>query len=178
MRNMPELPDNKASTVKGLTGQSSRHESAHKHVSGEAIYVDDQLAPENTLHAYVGLSTVARATVKSLDLTKVAAAEGVISVLTLVDIPGHTDIGPIFPGDPLMVNQGDEVEFYGQVLFAVAAETHLLARKAARLALVEYEELDADVTIEQGLANKSFVRPSHAQSRGDTVTALSQASNQ
>ena len=176
MRKLPKVAEaSEALKVKGLSGQSQKHESAHKHVSGEACYVDDQMAPTNTLHAYVGLSTVARARITELDLSKVEAAEGVVAVLTLKDVPGHTDIGPVFPGDPLMVNQGQEVTFYGQVIFAVAARTHELARKAVKLARVEYETLPADVTIEQGLENNSFVRPSHTQQRGDTSVALKSA---
>ncbi|WP_339670927.1 xanthine dehydrogenase molybdopterin binding subunit [Dasania marina] len=165
------------STVKGSSGQASKHESAHKHVSGEALYVDDQFAPANTLYAYAGFSTIARGKIIRMDLTKVLAAEGVVDVLTLADIPGHHDIGPAFPGDPILVNEGDDVEFYGQVIFAVAATSQELARKAARLAKVEYEALAADITIEQGLANNSFVRPTHTQHRGDTTQALAKSSN-
>jgi len=178
MRKLPNVAQaGDTSEVKGLPGQSQKHESAHKHVSGEACYVDDQIAPANALHAYVGLSTVARGRVTLLDLAKVQTSEGVEAVLSLQDVPGHTDIGPVFPGDPLMVNQGQEVTFYGQVLFAVAARTHELARKAVKQAVVEYEVLPADVTIEQGLKNNSFVRPSHTQQRGDTSSALKSAAH-
>jgi xanthine dehydrogenase large subunit len=150
-----------------------KHESAHKHVSGEAIYTDDQPAPADVLHAYVGLSSIAHGKLRKLDLDPVRAAPGVIDVLTLDDVPGHTDIGPVFPGDPVLVDE--DVEFWGQVLFAVAATSYDAARKAARLAVVEYEPLPADLTIEQGLANKSFVRPSHVQQRGDAAAAISSA---
>ncbi|HHJ35167.1 MAG TPA: xanthine dehydrogenase molybdopterin binding subunit [Gammaproteobacteria bacterium] len=161
--------------VNGLAGQGVKHESAHKHVSGEAVYVDDQLAPANVLYAYVGLSTVAHGRVTRLDLSRVKAAEGVVEILTLDDVPGHKDIGPVFPGDPLMVNEGGEIEFYGQVLFAVAATSQRLARSAARLAEVEYDTLEADVRIEQGLDRNSFVRPSHTQKCGDATQALRDA---
>ncbi|MEH6570178.1 MAG: xanthine dehydrogenase molybdopterin binding subunit [Halioglobus sp.] len=175
MRNLPELTAGSPSTVNGASGKSVRHESAHKHVSGEAVYIDDMPAPINTLHAYVGLSQVARGKILRMDLNKVRAAPGVIEVLTLADVPGHKDIGPVFPGDPLMVEE--QVEFWGQVLFAVAATSYEAARKAARLAIVEYEVQDADISIEQGLESESFVRPSHAQQRGDVVSALADAPN-
>lgn len=177
MRNLPNVAAGTASSVKGLAGQPQKHESAHKHVSGEAVYVDDHLAPVNALHAYVGLSSIARGKITRFDLSKVLAAEGVVDVLTLSDVPGHKDIGPVFPGDPLMVNEGGEVEFYGQVLFAVAASSQDLARKAARLAEIEYDSLDADITIEQGLANNSFVRPTHRQQRGDAGQTIANASH-
>ncbi|MGI9292843.1 MAG: xanthine dehydrogenase molybdopterin binding subunit, partial [Pseudomonadales bacterium] len=177
MRNLPDViatPVRPAQgTVQGDAGQNQRHESAHKHVSGEAVYVDDQLAPANVLHAYVGLSTIAHGKLTKLDLSAVREAPGVVDVLTLDDVPGHKDIGPVFPGDPLMVEE--EVEFWGQVLFAVAATSYDAARKAAQLAVAEYETLPADLTIEQGLANESFVRPTHVQQRGDARAAIDAA---
>ncbi|MBE9540453.1 MAG: xanthine dehydrogenase molybdopterin binding subunit, partial [Proteobacteria bacterium] len=177
MRNLPsvENPSTGRDKILGDAGAGLIHESAHKHVSGEAIYTDDQPAPEGVLHAYVGLSTVAHAKIKKLDLTKVAAAPGVVSVLTLADVPGHVDIGAVAPGDPVLAD--GKVEFWGEPLFAVAATSYNLARKAARLASVEYEELEADLTIEQGLQKKSFVRPGHSQKRGDVEKALARSGN-
>ena len=178
MRNLPELNNNAATTLSGQVGQSQKHESADRHVAGSAIYVDDQPAPHNTLHAYVGMSTVARGKITRLNLDAVRAADGVIEVLTLADIAGHKDIGPVFLGDPIMVNEGDEVEFYGQVVFAVAATTYALARRAAKLADIEYQTAAPDVTIEQGLAQQRFVRPSHQQQRGDANAAINNAEHQ
>jgi xanthine dehydrogenase large subunit len=177
MRNLPDVSAQSRPTgqVKGGPGADLKHESAHKHVSGEALYTDDIPAPGNVLHAYVGLADIAHGKVKRLDLDAVLAAEGVQSVLTLDDVPGHTDIGPVFPGDPVLAD--GEVQFWGQPLFAVAATSYDLARKAARLAKVEYEALEAVVTIEQGLAAQSFVRPSHTQQCGDATAALAQADN-
>lgn len=176
MRNLPNPPTGDGNTaVNGIAGIEQKHESAHKHVSGEAPYIDDQLLPVDGLHAYVGLTTVSRGLVKKLDLSDVKTAEGVVDVLTLEDITGHQDIGPVFPGDPIMVNEGDEVEFFGQVLFAVAATSYKLARKAAALAKVEYECLEPVINIEQGLEKNSFVRPSHIQQRGKPKEAIKQS---
>ncbi len=160
-------------SVDKSVGRALPHESAHKHVSGEANYTDDLPEPRDLLYAYVGLSSQAHARIKGLDLDKVRTATGVVAVLTAEDIPGHRDIGPVFPGDPLLVEQ--TVEFFGQVLFAVVASSHELARKAATLAEVDYVPQPALLTIEQGLAAKQFVRPSHTQQRGDVAAALTQA---
>ena len=175
MRNLPDVSaqPRPPGQIKGGPGADLKHESAHKHVSGEALYTDDIPAPGDVLHAYVGLAEVAHGKVKRLDLDQVLAAEGVQAVLTLEDIPGHIDIGPVFPGDPLFAD--GVVQFWGQPLFAVAASSYDLARRAARLAKVEYEELPAVLTIEQGLAAQSFVRPSHTQQRGDVTAALAKA---
>ena len=56
---------------------------------------------------------------KSLDLTAVRAAPGVVAVLTAADIPGKNDIAPVFADEPLFAD--DEVLFHGQALFAVVA---------------------------------------------------------
>jgi len=176
MRNLPNPPIGDGNTlVNGIAGADQKHESAHKHVSGEAVYIDDQLLPVDGLHAYVGLSDQSHGVIESLDLSAVKSAEGVIEVLTLEDITGHKDIGPVFPGDPIMVNEGDEVQFYGQVLFAVAATSYKLARKAARLAVVNYKTEDPITTIEQGLAQNNFVRPSHTQQRGNPKQVIEQS---
>lgn len=176
MRNLPNPPVVDSNiAISGIAGVNQKHESAHKHVSGEAIYIDDQLLPVDGLHAYVGLSTVSKGQIKSIDLSAVLSAEGVVEVLTLKDIKGHKDIGPVFPGDPIMVNEGDQVQFCGQVLFAVAATSYKLARKAAALAKVDYQTEEPITTIEQGLEQNNFVRPSHTQQRGNAKKAIEQS---
>jgi len=169
-RDPPSIPP-----LTGLAGTALPHESGAKHVSGQATYVDDMLAPAGTLHAYVGLSTIARGRIRRLNLDSVRSAPGVVDVLTRDAIPGHSDIGPVFPGDPLLLSEGDEVQFHGQVIFAVAAETPVAARRAARLARVDYDPLPAALTIEEGLAQNLFVRPVHVQARGEFDSALAGA---
>ncbi len=168
MRRLPETLETTGPT--GAAGQHQRHDSAYRHVSGAALYVDDIPCPAGTKHAYVGLSQHAHANISKLDLSAVRTASGVTDVITAQDVPGHLDIGPVFPGDPLMAS--DQVDFFGQVVFAVLANTYDQARHAARLANIQYAPLSADITIEQGLDSKSFVRPSHRQQRGDAQEAI------
>ena len=175
MRSLPKAADLGKGSSAGWAGSNVKHESAYKHVSGEALYVDDIPTPSDTLHAYAGFSAIARGKIKSISLTKVENAPGVVSVLRLADVPGHTDIGAVFAGDPILLDEGGEVEFYGQAIFAVAASSYDAARKAALLAEIEYLPLQADLNIEQGLAKQSFVRPSHTQARGDAQAALTNA---
>ena len=175
MRSLPEAAELGKGSNAGWAGSNLKHESAHKHVSGEALYIDDIPTPNDTLHAYAGFSVIARGKIKSISLKEVENAPGVACVLRLVDVPGHTDIGAVFPGDPILLDEGGEVEFYGQAIFAVAASSYEAARKAALLAEIEYLPLDPDLKIEQGLEKQSFVRPSHTQARGDAQAALTQA---
>ncbi len=126
--------------VKGAAHTPIIHDSAEKHVTGRADYTDDLMEPVGTLHAYLGLSTVAHGRIVSMDLDAVRKAPGVHLVLTAADIPGHNDISPTgLHDEPLLA--GDEVQFHGQPIFAVVAETRDQARRACQLARVEYEEL-------------------------------------
>src|SRR5918995_4943979 len=141
------------SMIQGGVRAAVPHDSAAKHVSGEALYVDDLPEPAGIVHAAVGLSTHAHAEIVRMDLDKVRAAPGVIAVVTAQDVPGVNDVGPVFPGDPLFAE--GVVEYAGQALFAVAATTVEQARRAARLAVVEYRELEAVLTIEEALAEQA-----------------------
>ncbi|UYG01441.1 xanthine dehydrogenase molybdopterin binding subunit [Halomonas sp. GD1P12] len=154
-------------------GSSSHHESARKHVTGKASYIDDLKTPEDALHVALGLSPAAFGTLTTLELDAVRQAEGVVDVITFADVPGHTDIGPVFPGDPIFVDR--DVSYAGQCLFAVAATSFQAARRAVTLATIEIDErpalLDPVAAVEQG----ELVRPTHVQERGDWQTTLAHA---
>ncbi|MGB0937896.1 MAG: xanthine dehydrogenase molybdopterin binding subunit [Colwellia sp.] len=160
----------------GGVGRSKKHESSDKQVSGEAIYVDDRPALRGELHAAVGQSIHAHANILSMDLSAVEAAQGVVAVMTVEDVPGHTDIGPVFPGDPVLAI--GKVDFVGQPIFAVAATSYDLARKAVKLAKIEYQELEAVLTVKDALAKQSFVRPPFSMKRGDSESAIANAEHQ
>ena len=131
------------------------HDSAYKHVSGFADYTDDIKEPKDTLYGAIGLSKKAHAIIRKIDLNKVKSSEGVISVITNKDIPGRNDVGPVFDGDPIFPEK--KVEFYGQPLFAVAATTIELARKAVMKAKITYKNLKPVVTIKDALDKNSLL---------------------
>ena len=127
-------------SVKGAAHSSIIHDSAEKHVTGRADYTDDLMEPVGTLHAYLGLSTIAHGRIIAMDLDAVRNAPGVHLVLTAGDIPGVNDISPNgLHDDPVFAFP--EVQFLGQPIFAVIAETRDQARRACQLAKVEYEVL-------------------------------------
>jgi xanthine dehydrogenase large subunit len=149
----------------GGVHEALAHDSADLHVAGEARYIDDLPEPPGTLFAAIGMSECPHGRIRSMDLDPVRRAPGVIAVVAAGDIPGANNIGPVFPDEPLFAAQ--LVEFRGQPIFAVAATSMELARRAARLARVEYEPLEAVVTIEQALAKQQFVHPTLTVTRGD-----------
>ena len=124
----------------GHTGTDAKHDSAIKQVMGAAEYTDDIPEPIGTLHAYLGCSKVAHGTIRALDLSAVLACEGVVGVLTAKDIPGINDVSAVHAGDEPVFPE-TTVEFHGQPLFAVVAESRDIARRAAELAHVEIDAL-------------------------------------
>ncbi|MBL8512217.1 MAG: xanthine dehydrogenase molybdopterin binding subunit [Betaproteobacteria bacterium] len=149
------------------------HESAHLHVSGEAIYTDDIPELFGTLHAALGLSEQAHARISHLDLIAVREAPGVVAVLTASDIPGRNNCGPIFQDDPILAD--GVVHYIGQPMFAVIAETQRSAREAARLAQVRYEALPAVLSPQAAQEQQSFVVPPIRRVRGEPEAALAAA---
>ncbi|MFD1328914.1 xanthine dehydrogenase molybdopterin binding subunit [Mycoplana ramosa] len=152
-----------------------RHDSAHKHVAGTADYIDDMPEPEGTLHAALGMSDRAHAEIVSMDLSAVRAAPGVVWVMTGADVPGVNDISPSGRHDEPVLAEG-KVEFHGQPVFAVIANTREAARRAARLAKIEYRELPHWTDVTDTLAHGAqLVTDPLTLSRGDADTALANA---
>ena len=150
------------------------HDSATLHVTGQARYVDDVPLPANAVHLAFGTSPVAHGRIRSMDLDAVRAAPGVIAVLTAEDLTHAVDVSPSPSPEPLLSD--GEVHFAGQPIFLVIAETHLLARKAARLAKIDIEELPAILTIEEAYeAGTIFEEGPRIYTRGDAASAIDAA---
>ena len=151
------------------------HDSASKHVSGHAIYTDDIKEPYGTLYGAIGYSKKAHAIIKKIDLSEVWKSEGVISVIEHNDIPGRNDVGPVFNGDPIFPSK--KVEYYGQPLFAVAATSTELARRAVLKAKISYKDLKPIVTIQEALSKKKFIFKGKKIKRGNPSKKISKAKN-
>jgi xanthine dehydrogenase large subunit len=154
-------------------GRSVKHDSADKHVTGEAVYIDDRLEFPNQLHVYARLSDRAHARILRIDTAPCYAIAGVRLAITHEDIPGLKDIGALLPGDPLLAI--DRVEFVGQPVLAVAACDLDTARRAAMAAVIEYEDLEPVLDVVEALRKRHFVLDSHTHQRGDCATALADA---
>jgi hypothetical protein len=154
-------------------GQAVAHESAARTSPARRSMSTTCRSPRARCTPTSASPTIARAHHPPGSFRRARRA-GVVDVITRDDVPGHIDIGPVFPGDPLLLGRGDEVEFHGQVIFAVAADSYAAARRAARLARIEYEELPACLSIEDGLAQEALSPATHA-ARGDAPAALARA---
>jgi len=145
------------------------HESGIKHVSGKAFYIDDISEPTGTLYGAIGWSKKAHAIIQKMNLNEVIKSEGVIEVVTSKDIEGRNDVGPVYDGDPIFPKK---VEYYGQPLFAVAAKTTELARKAVLKAKISYKNLKPIITIKEALKKKSFVLKGKTIKKGEALEAI------
>ena len=154
-------------------GRSVKHDSAPKHVTGEAVYVDDRLEFPNQLHVYARMSDRAHARIVRIDTAPCYNVPGVAIAITAKDVPGQLDIGAVMPGDPLLAD--GKVEFIGQPVIAVAADSLETARKAAMAAIIEYEDLEPVIDVVDALRKKHFVLDSHTHKRGDSSGALATA---
>ncbi|MBU3022626.1 xanthine dehydrogenase molybdopterin binding subunit [Aestuariibacter sp. A3R04] len=162
-----------AETSNSRLGKAKPHESAERQVRGEARYVDDIREPIGTAYVGIGVSQCVSGNITSIDLTAVKASPGVIDVITVDDVPGHTDIAPVFDGDPVLAEH--RILFYGQPVFAVLATSTDAARRAAQAGVVEVEETPAVLDINAALTQQSFVRPTHAFGSSRAKSAVAQS---
>ena len=151
------------------------HESASKHVSGKAKYIDDIPEPKNLLHTAIGYSQIAKGKIKSINLKDVIKSEGVIEVITYKDIPGINDVGPVFKGDPIFAKKN--IEYFGQPIFSVAATTCELARKAVRKAKINYLKEKPILEIKEAIKKKSFVLKTKILQKGDVAKSIKDSKN-
>ncbi len=131
-------------------GKSMAHDSAGLHVSGSATYVDDIAEIEGTVHVAPGYAKQgARGKIVKCDLTAIRNFPGVLAVFTAEDIPAKNDCSPTIGDDPIFAE--GHIEFHGQVIFAVVAETREIARRAAQLAVIEIATETPVVSVDDAL---------------------------
>jgi len=150
-------------------GQPISHESAAHHVSGRAVYTDDQRQPAGMLSLYPVLAPHARAKILAIDASAAFEVPGVLTVLTAADIPGENDTGTIIHDEPLIPIE--EISYWGQAVVWVAAETENAAREAAKRVVVKYVPLAPVLTIKEAIEKDSFLTIPTIMKRGEPENA-------
>lgn len=166
---------NKDELTHKSVGQSVYHESAIKQVCGTANYIDDNPEPNNCLYAYPVLSSIAAGKITHIDTSALNELDGIVATLSHQDIPGKKDIGPVFPGDILLAE--DDIHYHHQPILLIVATSYDLARRAACLVNITYQESEPLLDIHQAIEQKSWVRPPHKMSRGDATNAIKNATH-
>ena len=162
-----------AATLKGGVHRAWRHDSAEKHVTGRAVYIDDMPAVPGTQEIWLAISPHPHARILSIDCAAARAVPGVSAVVTAADIPGVNDVAPIFSGEPILAER--VAEYVGHPVAAVAAADRDTARRAAALVAVEYELREPILTIEEALERESYVAKPQVMRRGDAAAAIAAA---
>ncbi len=146
------------------------HESGERHVTGEAVYVDDIPLPSGALVGKVVTSPFAHAKIQSFDLADARGVAGVRAVLSYADIPGDNQMGPVVKDEPCLAS--GEVTFIGQAVFLIAAESLEQCREAERHIKISYRELPAILDIPSAIAAKSQLGETRMMRYGNAGSAL------
>ncbi|MGP5164269.1 xanthine dehydrogenase molybdopterin binding subunit [Arthrobacter rhombi] len=165
-RPLAEIPED------SVAGVVMPHEAAWEHVTGRALYTDDlPHRSAHVLHAWPLQVFSAHARIDSLDTSTAATMPGVARVLTAHDVPGINDYGDI--GDETLFPE--EVQFHGQPVAWVLADTLEQARLASEAIEISYTELPSIITTQEAIAAGQFQGPTGTLQRGDADAALEQA---
>jgi len=118
-------------------------------VSGSWKFVGDLKLP-GMLHVKLVHPECGHARILSIDSSEALKVPGVAAVLTGADLPRPLSrFGPAFRDRPLMAV--DTIQYHGEPVALVAAETEQAAAVAASLVRVEWEELPGVYTVEAAL---------------------------
>jgi selenium-dependent xanthine dehydrogenase len=131
-----EIPN--PQVFKHSIGSSIRKYKGVETALGERAFTDDLFFPD-MLHAALVFSEHPRAKILKIDTAKASKAEGVVRILKAEDIPGNPITGLITQDWPLLIKEGEQSNYIGDVLAIVVAETRDQARNARQLIQVDYE---------------------------------------
>src|SRR6266566_9128364 len=112
-------------------------------VTGAAKYAYEYPV-EGVTYVFPVQSTIAKGRVVSIDASAARALPGVLAVIWHENAPR---LAPPRDDQDLAVFQSDAVAYRGQFVAAVVAETLEIARQAAELVVVRYEEQPHDVEL-------------------------------
>ncbi len=160
-----------------IVRQPYAHDSAVKHVTAPRFYIDDILEPVGTLHVACGYAPIAAGRVTAIDLEATKTSAGVVTVLTAADIPGKNDVSPKDIGDDPLIAV-DKVNFYGQVLFAVVADTRDQARRAVKKARISTAPTMPIIDVDDALVSESKVLPDYVFERGEPSEEMTRSPRQ
>lgn len=123
-------------------------------LTGADEYFDD-LEIEGVGYVHFARSTVAHATINSIDISDAEAMEGVVGVWTADTLELSPHLGfPLFP--PLFARPPlakDKVRLVGEIIAVVVAENRAVAEDAAEAIYMDFESLPVVVDAEAAIAD-------------------------
>ncbi len=141
------------------------HLSGNLHVTGQSRFIGEMLPSPQCLALKPVPSQYAHAKIRSIDASAAQSIPGVIAILTHRDIPGENMIGHVLLDEPLF--PVDEVQYIGQPIALVVAETARIAELAASKVNVEYENLHPVLTTAEAIERDLLYVPARHVLRGN-----------
>jgi xanthine dehydrogenase YagR molybdenum-binding subunit len=149
-------------------GQPLQRVDGRAKVTGVAQYAADRTLP-GMLHGALVLSTIARGTIASMDLSAAAAAPGVVAVFN------HENAPRLVAGNGPLPMQDATVSINGQIIGYVVAETLEQAQDAASLVRVTYQSQQPPQTVIDDARGEIYLPPNGELIVGDPQGGLDQA---
>ncbi len=159
------------SNKKNVIGEAINRIDGFLKVTGTANYTMD-FPVNNAAHGFLFKSEIAAGKILSIDASAAEKADGVIAVIT------HKNALKVKPSRSLRggsILQDGEIEFWGENIGVVVAETFEQARFAARLVKVEYQKIAGKVDFEKEKNSAVKSKDREDEIHGDVETALKNA---
>ena len=154
---------------------SPSHDSATTHVTGKSEFVDDRPMVKGELHCGLVYSPFARARLKLLDLAPALHIAGVECAITAADV-AHNMWGGIFADQPVIA--AGDTHFVGEVVAVLGAQTKESLAQGLAAVVAQWEKLPDIRSIDEAVAQESFIGHLRTISRGDAQTALASSPRQ
>ncbi len=151
----------------------SRILESELNVQGLTAYIDDSDEPRGMLHGTLAVTPCARGRLLGIDPRPALALDPSVRVLSAACVPGENQLGASVPDEPLLVE--GEWGFKGQGIALVLAATQAMARKAATLVAIDYEELEPVLDAREASSRGSYILPSRTMASGDTSSAFARS---
>ena len=148
----------------GLMGKPVDRVEGRLKVMGKAPYANEMVEGGVAAHGFMVLATVAKGTVSAIDSTAAERAPGVLMVMTNLNAPKQAPWGPVDAPDRYARSipqlHSSKIEYYGQPVAFVVANTFEQARSASRLIAIEYASIAGEYDMQspnvQGELQTSF----------------------
>jgi xanthine dehydrogenase YagR molybdenum-binding subunit len=157
-----------------MVSQSVDRVDGRLKVTGRARYSGDHSLPD-LCYGYLLQSSIAKGKIESMDVTAAQNSPGILAIYTpfnplKIYSPAQAGEEGAISGDVIPLLQDPTVDYFGQTIGLVVAETFEQARDAARLVKTEYRTQPAIVELQAGLGEA--YAPKSVGGMGATVSVL------
>jgi len=147
----------------------TKDNNAIKHVTGESVYVND-IQVNDHLFGKIVFSHLPHAVIKSYDLSKARSLQGVHAILCSKNITGKNQMGPVTKDEVCLAVE--KVNFVGQAIFLIAAESEEVAEKAEKLIEIKFEELESITDLKTAIQKNNLLFEPQKIETGNVENAL------